>query len=349
MGMTWARGMTKGTGNGGYYFGNEKKKPDPYNEETAALIDEWKRLYELPFSELVLDYKEHWERLTYLGIATYEHKCEFLSGLADKVQKHSGSCEAELIMLMLIMTPIRHKIGKIYVQKLKALQPQNVLGADRKNLKILHEAYMERNLDRSEIKELFDDFDLLAVELVLNYRPSKCGGNWFGYFSAFFEARAAEIFRTKYVQRYLSECPVDFEELSTKEFLNLAEYEGYRKWHQDLANNEDLPWIFGIVKKYESSHSLKKICRDAIGRLPFKQRETIDAVYYHNENSIEIAKTQGVADSTVRRNHQNGLRNLRKDEEFTQSVVHVGAVRRGALTEPISYESNYNDNDSNNS
>lgn len=332
--MTWARGITKGSSRNEYYS-HQINKLAAHNEETRALIKEYKRLYELPYADEVLDYQYRWQDMTQLEIATYRQKCEFLSELVATIQNKPEEAEAELIIVMLIMCPIRRSVGKTYVKKLRELRPANIMGADRKNLKILHDTYMERELDRSEVEELFSDLDFLSIHCIFEYQPFKCSGNWFGYFNKFFKAYAAEIFRTKYAARYVHESYVDVETAQADEALSIADFDGFRRWQSQLSDSEvdDFVDLLYITKSYESSSSLRKACKDAIRRLPKRQSETIDAIYYQNQNSIEIACKQKVADSTVRRNHQKSLDNLQKDKKLANKAVELGAVRRSVLEE----------------
>ena len=97
--------------------------------------------------------------------------------------------------------------------------------------------------------------------------------------------------------------------------------------HESWLRTLDVPSLFELADEYAPYARVRSACERAVERLPDRQRQVIQDHYYNAMTQTQIAQLRGVADSTVRSNHQHALGNLRRDDDLFHVLEAVGVVR----------------------
>lgn len=107
---------------------------------------------------------------------------------------------------------------------------------------------------------------------------------------------------------------------------------GYSQWIRTL----DLPAVFELAEEYATYARVGSACRRAVDRLPQRQRQVVESHYYEEMTQTEIAKANGLSDSSVRNTHSGALKNLRGDDDLFQVLEAAGKVRDRGRRESLS-------------
>jgi len=72
---------------------------------------------------------------------------------------------------------------------------------------------------------------------------------------------------------------------------------------------------------------VRQACKQAIGRLPRKQGDVIEALYLREIKAASLAATRNLALSTIHNHSSQARENLRQDDTFFLRLHALGIVR----------------------
>jgi DNA-binding NarL/FixJ family response regulator len=103
------------------------------------------------------------------------------------------------------------------------------------------------------------------------------------------------------------------------------------KWRRQIH----LRSVFEIAEDYYEHSAVRHICHAAVGRLPCRQREVVEFLFFQGGEPDELATRRQIATSTVYNHKAQALRNLHGDDVFFSGLCALGKVRDRARAKAI--------------
>jgi hypothetical protein len=106
---------------------------------------------------------------------------------------------------------------------------------------------------------------------------------------------------------------------------------GVGRWRSAV----DLRGLYSAVEEFYDLGVVRSACEQAIGRLPRRQAEVIDGLFFRSRTANEMAIQRKVARSTIDNQKLQATRRLERDDGFFSALHDLGIVRDRARAEEI--------------
>ncbi len=301
----------------------EDVAPDAHDPATFRLINQRKELDALPHAGVVvqaLDEWKHWQKMR-----DWDSRNRVLKDLISKLRRREAST-GEVELLIVLCRPSWAKVRKSLRRYGGAdLDPGAKKAFGREEVRRVN------NMDRAELDEVVHNAFFAAVQTC----PSPFPRRFFPWLTQSLLWRALDHIRAD-LQAATVHLPHDhgisefLDAVMTKDeaqsFFRGVGSPGHAQWVQTL----DLPALFELADEYAVYARTQSACERAVEKLPARQRQVIRDHYYGQMTKAEIARTRGVASSTIRNTHDQATKNLRSDDELFDVLEAIGAVRDAA-------------------
>ena len=295
---------------------------DPHDARTRRLIEQYDQIYQLEESNVVVPLIEQWSWLERMG--DNEQKQSLLEPLIQQVQREPGQHRGELIFLLLVLEPIRRAVASKLIAGV-GLSSRSSEGVER------HRREEARWLREMEREELLDHTRFAALEMIHGYSFNVLPGRFFGWFRETLAWRIIDTCKKEYLgpNSDLPRAQVEalqnmlhgFESLGAPDLRDKA---GLRAWRRKLGGVRPL---FSLVDRYREAPQVRKVCKEALGRLGLRQRQTLEQYFYDGLSLAEIAERRRVTLSTVGNTKAQAEARLRSDDMFYCALDALGRVR----------------------
>ena len=295
--------------------------PNAYNKATFRLINQRKQLDRLSDAEYVVPALDEWKHWTKMN--DWDSRNRLVEQLIDKLRRREAT-SGEVTLLITVCRPAWAAVTA-NLRTYGGVQTDS--RADGRHRQ--EESWRTMELDRSEL----DDVVRHALLNALIACPRPFPRRFFPWLKETLAYRALEHVREELVE--VSYLPHDS---AIKEVLDgvlsgqahqatslhaTPGAPGHSVWLRTL----DLPAMFELAEEYATYNRTQSACERAVNRLPDRQRSVIRDRYYREMTQVEIAKEHGLAASSVRNSHGQGIGNLRRDDELFEVLAAVGKVR----------------------
>lgn len=305
-------------------FVPEQRRPrlDAYDAQTRALIQQRSHLERLPDGGTVLDLVEEWSLID--RMKTGDEKQRFLEAKIEKVQRDPVANQALLTFLLVAFEPVRRSVSRAFVRVHSGLAPEerDICWANREEARLMRHAAREA---------LYDVTREGALEAIYRYPLHKPPARFFIWLRNTIAHRALEKLTgelpaaaTTGSTRATAEALQDvLSGLTEQQPPELRDRTGMRKWRKQIEMRD----VFEIVAEFFQSDPVRDACRTAIGRLPERQREVIDACYYREVGVPDLAATRNVSPSTIYNQKSQAQRRMSEDDVFFSQLYALQEVR----------------------
>jgi DNA-directed RNA polymerase specialized sigma24 family protein len=298
---------------------NRRKKFEPHDAQTKALIAQHDRLCQLPHGDSLVERLAKWSYMDKMRAP--EEKQRYIEPLIETVRRDPVNNEDLLVFLLVIFEPIRRSVSNKFVAARGGLTDLDSSYANRA------EARMIREIDK---QTLYDVSREAVLEAIFRYpsRPPKFFWPWL---------------RDTVAHRALDKLTHDLPEIESichnpaeaqamqnalagfdaVEAPPMRETAGLREWRSRV----ELRSVFEIVEQYFVESTIRDICRTAIGRLPRCQAEIIDSYFFEQRPVGDIASIRRISSSTVYNAKRSAERKLSEDPCFFSALCKLQVVR----------------------
>jgi DNA-directed RNA polymerase specialized sigma24 family protein len=301
-----------------------RRRLEPYDRQTVALIRRHRELERLPHGERVRDLLDEWQWTD--RMKSPEQKQRFLEPLIEAVRRDPEKNEALLIFLMLAFEPVRRSISREFVALHSGLspQPRDVNWANRYEARMLH--HVER-------EQLYDVTREAALEAVFRY-PSEGVERFFPWLRETIAYRALDRLRGD-LPELETTSPIAAEAAALQATLagldqfsepTMRERRGLREWRLRIRMRD----VFDVVEEFFAHDPVREACKAAVGRLPRAQKDVIERYFYEEQEVPRIAAARGVATSTIYNQKARAQESLHGDDVFFSALHALHRVRDAA-------------------
>jgi len=278
-----------------------------HDDATFRLINERKELDRLEGAETVvpmLDDWKHWSRMN-----DWPSRNRLLEELVAKLRRREAS-EAELQFLIVVCRPACRGVAR----ELKTIEHRVwAPGANRVE---------EQRI--AELSQREQDDRIRGALLDTLYRcPRPFPGRFFGWLKGELARCVLQHLREEFGRR--PELLDDDMNEILERVLPGQPSPVSATWSQWLRT-QDLDSLFERAELFAGYAVPRRACRDAVERLPRRQRSVIERRYYEQLTQADIAEQDGLVDSTIRNTHRDALQNLRRDDELFEVLLAIGRV-----------------------
>lgn len=296
-----------------------RPKFEAHDAQTCALIAEQKRLEALRHGMTIAKRLDEWKWIDTMYDAM--QKQAHLEPLIYTVQRDPIAHEDILLFLLIVFEPIRRGVSARFVHAHGGVsRSQPVDWRDRT------QARMIREIER---QTLYDVTREAVIEAIFRY-PAEGARRLFPWFRAVVARRA------------LFQLRKDLTDDNTS--LSGAEAEALQLALADLDNAEPpvmrerarLGWwrrrlplrdLYGTVDDFYRHGTVRRVCSEAIGRLPRVQAEVIDGLFFQERTPENLADLRGCARSTIYNNKAKATGNMEQDDCFYAALFRLGILR----------------------
>lgn len=291
------------------------------NAETRALIRRYVELETLPNGAAVLERLEEW-KWPWASRSAVD-KQRFLEPLIAEARRDPSANEDILLFLLIIFEPVRRSISKAFRQASAGLKPpdRDVNWGNRA------EARMLRHVERQRLEDVTRSAVLTAI---LRY-PSDPPRSLFGWLRETIAHRALDALRDELPQQGADSLAAP-EARAVGVFLDLvpdleapAADEDDRRARRLIVTDQRR--LYETVEHFFDNEPVREACHQAIGRLPRKQSEIMEALYLREIDAASLATVRKVTLSTIHNHSSQGRANLRADDSFFMRLCALGIVR----------------------
>lgn len=306
-----------------------RPESDDHDAQTRALIEQYARLENLPHGSTVGTRLEEWQWMD--RMKGPEEKQAYLAPLIEQVRRDPAGHEDLLLFLLIVFEPARRGVSKEFCRLHSGLRPEprDVNWSNRA------EARMIREIER---QRLFDVTRSAAIEAIFRY-PTEPPKRLFLWLRETIAHRALDHLRGELPEietqcanpteaRALQEALAGFDNVEPPAMRDRA---GLRDWTRRF----ELRHLYEIVDDYFEETAVRSICSQAIGRLPHRQAEVINGVFFEGHQPETLASLRKVSPSTIYNQKATAQRKLREDDRFFFELYRLGAVRDHARAEAI--------------
>jgi DNA-directed RNA polymerase specialized sigma24 family protein len=308
---------------------NNRRLPgETGNAETRAMIRRYRQLEELPNGAKVIERLEEW-KWPWAGRSAAD-KQRFLEPLIAEVRRDARGNEDVVLLLLVVFEGVRRSVSSAFRRACSGLRPpeRDINWSNRAEAKML------RHIERERLEDVTRT---AVISAILSY-PAQSPASLFGWLRETIAHRALDELRAELPD--FSDTRLDAPEARAIEaFLDLvphldvpeADVEGPR----DRGIVGDARRLYGIVDHFYDHEPVRDACREAIGRLPRKRGEVMEALYLREIDAATLAATRGVALSTIHNTSSKGRADLREDDSFFLRLHALGIVRGRARAQAI--------------
>jgi len=300
---------------------NRRPSFEGTNAETHALIRRYQDLSSLPNGEAVITRLEEW-KWPWAGRSAAD-KQRYLEPLIHRVRRDPAANEDILLFLLIVFEPVRRSISGAFRRASAGITPpeKDVNWGNRAEAKML------RHVERERLEDVTRSAVLTAI---LRY-PTDSPRALFGWLKETVAHRALDTLRDELPQ--FSDGSLDAPEArAIGVFLDLvpdleapAADEEDRRARRVLVTDQRR--LYGFVEEFFDHEPVRQACKQAIGRLPRKQGDVIEALYLREIKAASLAATRNVALSTIHNHASQARENLRQDDTFFLRLHALGIVR----------------------
>jgi RNA polymerase sigma factor (sigma-70 family) len=309
----------------------EDLDPHAHDRETFRLINQRKDLDGLPEASYVVPALDEWKHWTKMN--DWDSRNGKLEELIGKLRRREAT-PGEIQFLVTVCRPVWAGVAA-------SLRRYGGVDTDPRAAGIhqREEVWRANELDREELDGVIQS----ALMEALHSCPRKFPRRFFPWLKSTLSHRALD-----YVLADLTEhntrLPHDDGirdvldrvlggegEETGQAFFRSQGSPAYSQWLRTL----DLPAIFDLAEEYATYARIGDACRRAVDRLPGRQRQVVQNHYFEEMTQAEIAKANGLQESSVRNTHSGALKNLRRDDDLFQVLEAAGKVRDRARRETL--------------
>jgi DNA-directed RNA polymerase specialized sigma24 family protein len=309
-----------------------KRVFEEHDPQTRALIEQYRALSHFHHAETVIDRLEGWRWLD--TMAGPDQKQAFLEPLITAIQKDPREHEDKLVFLLIVCEPVRRGVSKEFIRIREGLE------ATRHNSgpASWHRREEARRLHELDRQILFDVTRGALLDALYRY-PTPPPPRFFSWLRATIAHGALDHLRHELPEletspRTAVEAQALQDALSGLETLEAPELRcapNREKWRRQIH----LRSVFEIAEGYYEHSTVRHICHAAVGRLPCRQREVVEFLFFQGGEPDELAARRHIATSTVYNHKAQALRNLHGDDVFFNGLCALGKVRDRARAEAI--------------
>lgn len=111
----------------------------------------------------------------------------------------------------------------------------------------------------------------------------------------------------------------------------MRERSGLGWWRRQLPVRD----LYRTVNEFYRHGTVRRVCNDAIGRLPRVQGEVIQSLFFQEKAPEDLARLRGVARSTIDNKKLKATRNMAQDDCFYAALFRLGILRDQARAQEI--------------
>lgn len=297
---------------------------EPHDRQTEALIRRFAAIERMPSGTAVSKLLDKWNWID--RMKTADEKQRFLEPLIAAARRDPEANEHVLIFLMLAFEPVRRGVSKEFVRVQSGLTPavRDVNWSSRAEARMLNQIARE---------QLYDVTREAALEAVFRY-PDPPPPRFFLWLRETIAHRAldkitAELPEPEAAGLTAAEAEAVQEALAgftSVEGPRVSERSGMRAWRAQIEMRE----LFRVVDELYEHDAVRGVCRQAIGRLPRRQREVIEGYFFEERTVEQLAGSDGVSESTIYNHKAKAQKELERDDVFFTALQGLGHVRDAA-------------------
>jgi DNA-directed RNA polymerase specialized sigma24 family protein len=102
-------------------------------------------------------------------------------------------------------------------------------------------------------------------------------------------------------------------------------------WRRQLPVRD----LYETVEDFYRHGVVRRVCKEAVGRLPKVQAEIIDGIFFQDRAPDELATLRGCSRSTIYNNKAKATSNMEQDDCFYAALFRLGIVRDRARAAEI--------------
>jgi DNA-directed RNA polymerase specialized sigma24 family protein len=305
---------------------------EEHDRQTQALIRQYQALSRFPHSETVIDRLEHWRWLD--AMAGPDDKQAYLEPLIAAVHRDPIAHEDMLVFLLIVCEPVRRGVSKEFIKVRGGLEgAHEQLGPTS-----WHRREEARRLHEVERQTLFDVTRAALLDALYRY-PTPPPNAFFPWLRATIAHGALDHIRRELPElettprtaaeaEAVQEALCGLQELGAPE---LREAPNRKQWRCRI----EMRSVFEIAESYYAQSAVHHICHAAVGRLPCRQQEVVEFLFFQGGEPDELAARRQIATSTAYNHKAQALRNLHSDDLFFNSLRALGKVRDRARARAI--------------
>jgi DNA-directed RNA polymerase specialized sigma24 family protein len=103
----------------------------------------------------------------------------------------------------------------------------------------------------------------------------------------------------------------------------MGEAAGLREWRRGFR----LRSLYETVEAFYDESAVRQACTAAVGRLPRRQAEVIDGLFFQDHTAQQLAIQRDVSRNTIYNTSAHAKRNLHEDDCFFAALYQLGIVR----------------------
>lgn len=303
-----------------------------HNPQTEALIRQYKALSRFPHSETVVDRLEHWRWLD--TMASPDDKQAYLAPLIMAIQKDPTAHEDKLVFLLIVCEPVRRGVSKEFMKVRGGLD-----AAGRKDSPTSwHRREEVTRLAEVERQILFDVTRAALLDALYRY-PTPAPKRFFSWLRATIAHGALDHLRHELpdletTKRTLAEAEAIQNALHGLDSIESPEMRtapNLAAWRRRIHLRD----VFEVAESYYEHAAVRDICSAAVGRLPVRQREVVEFLFFQGGEPDELAARRNIATSTVYNHKAQALHNLHADDIFFTGLCALGKVRDRARADEL--------------
>lgn len=195
---------------------------------------------------------------------------------------------------------------------------------------------MVRDIDK---QALYDVTRSAALEAILRY-PSPAPKKFFPWLRETIAHRTLDHLRGELAQvettcetaaeaAAVQAALAGFEDVEAPAMRQAA---GMRAWRQRI----ELRSVYEIVDEFFDESAVREACTAAVGRLPRRQSEVIDGLFFGGQTAADLAAARDVSRSTIYNTESQAKRKLHDDDCFFSALYRLGIVRDRARAKSLS-------------
>jgi DNA-directed RNA polymerase specialized sigma24 family protein len=310
-----------------------KRVFEEHDRQTKALIQQYEALSRFPHSETIIERLEHWRWLDAMSGA--DEKQSYLEPLIAAIHRDPVEHEDKLVFLLIVCEPVRRGVSKEFIKVRGGLEGAH----EHASPASWHRREETRRLHELERQTLFDVTRAALLDALYRY-PTPPPKRFFSWLRATIAHGALDHIRNELSEiqttprtaaeaQALQDALCGLEELGTPE---LREAPNRDQWRRRI----ELRSVFEIAESYYAQSAVHGICHAAVGRLPCRQREVVDFLFFEGGQPDELAARREIATSTVYNHKAQALANLHSDDIFFSGLCALGKVRDRARVKALS-------------
>ena len=302
-------------------------KFEAHDAQTRALIAEQKRLEALRHGAEIAKRLDEWKWVDTMYDAA--QKQSHLEPLIFSVQRDPVAHEDILLFLLIVLEPIRRGVSARFVHAHGGVsRQQSVDWRDRT------QARMIREIER---ETLYDVTREAVMEAIFRY-PAEGARALFPWFRDVVARHALFQLRKDLTNDNTSLSGAEAEalqlaltDLDSVEPPVMRVRTGLVWWRRQLSVRD----LYGTVEDFHRHGTVRRVCNEAIGRLPKVQAEVIDGLFFQERTPEDLADLRGCARSTIYNNKAKATRNMEQDDCFYAALFRLGILRDQARAAEI--------------